>query len=138
MIELDLPVCVLICLDVYIGLQKQKLVQNKQKMLAGSDQNTQWQISFHHMTLESRWKCVSTISRHQYWIFGIQGAKSAIFCLCLTNFLSWKPTSTSNEIKNTLAHQFILYMTLKSHQRMRSTKLKSNFRGQNLLFFAYF
>ena len=32
MIETDVPVCVLICLDVYLGLQKQKLVTNKQKI----------------------------------------------------------------------------------------------------------
>ena len=32
MIETDLPVCVLICLDIYLGLQKQKLVTNKQKL----------------------------------------------------------------------------------------------------------
>ena len=31
MIETDLPVCVLICLDVYFGQQDQKLVKNKQK-----------------------------------------------------------------------------------------------------------
>ena len=32
MMEPDLPVCVLICYDVYLGLQKQKLVTNKQKI----------------------------------------------------------------------------------------------------------
>ena len=31
MMETDLPVCVLICLDVYLGLQCQQLVLNKQK-----------------------------------------------------------------------------------------------------------
>ena len=31
MMETDLPVCVLICLDVYLGLQYQQLVLNKQK-----------------------------------------------------------------------------------------------------------
>ena len=31
MIETDLPVCVLVCLDVYFGQQDQKLVKNKQK-----------------------------------------------------------------------------------------------------------
>ena len=30
--ETDQPVCVLICLDVYLGLQKQKFVTNKQKL----------------------------------------------------------------------------------------------------------
>ena len=32
MMERDQPVCVLICLDVYLGLEKQKLVTNKQKI----------------------------------------------------------------------------------------------------------
>ena len=32
MMETDLPMCVLICLDVYLGLKKQKLVTNKQKV----------------------------------------------------------------------------------------------------------
>ena len=32
MIEPDLAVCVLICLDVYVGFQDQKLVKNKQKI----------------------------------------------------------------------------------------------------------
>ena len=32
MMERDQPVCVLICLDVYLGLKKQKLVTNKQKI----------------------------------------------------------------------------------------------------------
>ena len=32
MIETDVPVCVLICLDVYVGFQDQKLVKNKQKI----------------------------------------------------------------------------------------------------------
>ena len=32
MIETDVAMCVLICLDVYLGLQKQKLVTNKQKI----------------------------------------------------------------------------------------------------------
>ena len=32
MMEMDQPVCVLICLDVYLGLQKQNLVTNKQKI----------------------------------------------------------------------------------------------------------
>ena len=32
MTERDQPVCVLICLDVYLGLEKQKLVTNKQKI----------------------------------------------------------------------------------------------------------
>ena len=32
MIETDLPVCVLIFLDVYVGFQDQKLVKNKQKI----------------------------------------------------------------------------------------------------------
>ena len=29
-----------------------------------TDQNTHWQISFHNMTLVSRWKCVRTILSH--------------------------------------------------------------------------
>ena len=33
MIEPDQPVCALICLDVYLGLQKQKLVTNKQQIV---------------------------------------------------------------------------------------------------------
>ena len=32
MIETDVTVCVLICLDVYVGFQDQKLVKNKQKV----------------------------------------------------------------------------------------------------------
>ena len=32
MIETDVPVWVLICLDVYVGFQDQKLVKNKQKI----------------------------------------------------------------------------------------------------------
>ena len=32
MMEPDLPVCVLICLDVFLGLEKQKSVTNKQKI----------------------------------------------------------------------------------------------------------
>ena len=32
MMETDLPMCVLICLDVYLGLKKQKFVTNKQKI----------------------------------------------------------------------------------------------------------
>ena len=32
MIEKDAPVCFLICLDVYVGLQDQELVKNKQKI----------------------------------------------------------------------------------------------------------
>ena len=32
MIETDLPMCVLICLDVYLGLKQQKFVTNKQKI----------------------------------------------------------------------------------------------------------
>ena len=32
MIETDVPVCVLICLDVYVGFQDLKLVKNKQKL----------------------------------------------------------------------------------------------------------
>ena len=31
MIETDVPVCVLICVDVFVGFQDQKLVKNKQK-----------------------------------------------------------------------------------------------------------
>ena len=32
MMETDLPMCVLICLGVYLGLKKQKFVTNKQKI----------------------------------------------------------------------------------------------------------
>ena len=32
MIETDVPVCVLICLDVYVGFQDQQFVKNKQKI----------------------------------------------------------------------------------------------------------
>ena len=32
MIEIDEPVCGLICLDVYVGFQDQKLVKSKQKI----------------------------------------------------------------------------------------------------------
>ena len=32
MIETDVPVCVLICLDVYVSFQDPKLVKNKQKI----------------------------------------------------------------------------------------------------------
>ena len=32
MIETDVPVCVLISLDVYVGFQDQRLVKNKQKL----------------------------------------------------------------------------------------------------------
>ena len=32
MMETDLSMCVLICFDVYLGLKKQKLVTNKQKI----------------------------------------------------------------------------------------------------------
>ena len=32
MIETDVPVCVLICVDVFVGFQDQKLVKNKQKI----------------------------------------------------------------------------------------------------------
>ena len=32
MIETDVPVCFLICLDVYVGFQEPKLVKNKQKI----------------------------------------------------------------------------------------------------------
>ena len=32
MVETDVPVYVLICLDVYVGFQDQKLVKNKQKI----------------------------------------------------------------------------------------------------------
>ena len=32
MMETDLPMCVLNCLDVYLGLKKQKFVTNKQKI----------------------------------------------------------------------------------------------------------
>ena len=31
MIETDVPVCILICLNVYVGFQDQQLVKNKQK-----------------------------------------------------------------------------------------------------------
>ena len=33
MIETDVPVCILICLDVYIGFKDQNLVNNKQKIV---------------------------------------------------------------------------------------------------------
>ena len=32
MMENDVPVCVLICLDVYVGFQDQKLDKNKQEI----------------------------------------------------------------------------------------------------------
>ena len=32
MIETDVPLCVLICLDVYVSFQDQKLAKNKQKI----------------------------------------------------------------------------------------------------------
>ena len=32
MIETDVPVCVLICLDVFVGSEDQRLVKNKQKI----------------------------------------------------------------------------------------------------------
>ena len=32
MMETDVPVCVLICLDVYVGFQDQQFVKNKQKI----------------------------------------------------------------------------------------------------------
>ena len=43
MIETDVPVCVFICLDVYVGFQDQKLVKNKQK-LADSPLNSKNQF----------------------------------------------------------------------------------------------
>ena len=32
-IDTDVPVCVLICLKVYVGLQDQQLVKNKQEIV---------------------------------------------------------------------------------------------------------
>ena len=32
MLETVVPVCVLICLDVYVGFQEQKVVKNEQKI----------------------------------------------------------------------------------------------------------
>ena len=39
MMETDLPVCDLICLVVYLGLKKQKLVTNKQQVADVVPQN---------------------------------------------------------------------------------------------------
>ena len=39
MIETGVTVCVLICLDVYVGLQDPKLVKNKQKIADFAPQN---------------------------------------------------------------------------------------------------
>ena len=39
MIETDVQVCVLICLDGYVGFQDQKLVKNKQKIADFAPQN---------------------------------------------------------------------------------------------------
>ena len=41
-----------------------------------------------YMTSESHEDCLSTKLRHRDWILGIEGAKSAIFCLFLTNLWS--------------------------------------------------
>ena len=32
MIETDVPVCVLICLDIYVGFQDQQFAKNKQEI----------------------------------------------------------------------------------------------------------
>ena len=49
MMETNLPMCVLICLDVYLGLKKQKFVTNKKKILLlilGPKQNVSNFINF--------------------------------------------------------------------------------------------
>ena len=38
-IETDVSLCVLICLDVYVGFQDSKLVKNKQKIADFAPQN---------------------------------------------------------------------------------------------------
>ena len=43
MIETDGPVCVLICLDVYVGFQEPQLVKNKQKIGDFAPQNPEIQ-----------------------------------------------------------------------------------------------
>ena len=44
MIETDVPVCVLICLDVYVGFQDPKMVKNKQKIADFAPQNPEIQL----------------------------------------------------------------------------------------------
>ena len=46
----DVPVCVLICLDVFVGFQDQKLVQNKQKLEDFAPQNPENPILLHAET----------------------------------------------------------------------------------------
>ena len=79
MMETDLPMCVLICLDVYLGLKKQKFVTNKQKI---ADFVSQYNI-----------KATKSVS----------GIKSAIFCLFLTNLSSGVRDKHLNRSKHTLA-----------------------------------
>ena len=42
--ETDEPVCVLTCLDVYVGFQDPKLVKNKQKIVDFAPQNPEIQL----------------------------------------------------------------------------------------------
>ena len=51
MMETDLPMCVLICLDVYLGLKKQKFVTNKQKI---ADFVSQHNIKATKLVLENK------------------------------------------------------------------------------------
>ena len=90
MMESDLPVCVLICLDVYLGLQEIKLVTNKQKIADFIPKNP---------TLLP-WYCAET----QNLLF---------FSYLWQSFASSDQDKHLNRSKHTLADQFPSYMTLR-------------------------
>ena len=88
MMETDLPMCVLICLDVYLGLKKQKFVTNKQKIADFvSQRNIKATKSVLENKIRSMWPILSS---------GVQD-------------------KDLNRSKHTLADQIPSYMTFESH-----------------------
>ena len=89
--ETDLPMCVLICLDVYLGLKKQKFVTNKQKIADF--------VSQHNIKATK----------------SVLGNKICYFSLFVTNFSSGVQDKHLNISKHTQADQIPSYMTFESH-----------------------
>ena len=89
MIETDVPVCVLICLDIYVGSQDQQLVKNKQKI-------ADWPPKFQNLILGTLILCWDipndSLRSHMMetdlpvCVLKFRGAKSSNVCLFLTNF----------------------------------------------------
>ena len=79
MMETDLPVCVLICIDVYLGLQKQKLV-TKQKI-----------ANFAPKILKIPFCCLNFLPRHLEWLFNVIYDRNwcASVCFDLFRCLCW-------------------------------------------------